>query len=177
MSPISSLSSSVYSRTPDFSSSTSSSSGIVSIIPLLTGLLPFHHFQFLSNLPQYSWSYRLSDHSYNFLAVNLPGSSPRWNVPFSRSYCATSSVSCRYSFSNSSIASFAFFKFSLPSCKGTPNPRLRSLFQSSGAILQPIQYYYVILGLAPIIPRVLRCHPTHFPCSDPSYRCRDTKTL
>jgi len=25
------------------------------------------------------------------------------------------------------------------------------------------------LGLTPIIPRALRCHPTHFPCSDPSY--------
>ena len=62
-------------------------------------------------------------------------------------------------------------------CKGTPNPRLWSPFQSSGATLQPIQYYYVILGLTPIILRALRHHLTHFPCSDPSYRCRDTKTL
>jgi len=62
-------------------------------------------------------------------------------------------------------------------CKGTPNPRLWSPFQSSRAILQPIQYYYVILDLTPIIPRALRCHPTHFPCSDPGYQCRDTKTL
>jgi len=63
------------------------------------------------------------------------------------------------------------------SCKGTPNPRLRSPFHSSRAILQPIQYYYIILGLTPIIPRALRCHPTLFPCSDPGYQCRDTKTL
>jgi len=77
------------------------------------GFLPFHRLQFLSNLLQYSWSYRLSNHLYSFFTVNLPGSSPRWNVPSSRSCRATSSVSCRYSFSNSSIASFAFFKFSL----------------------------------------------------------------
>ena len=115
MSPILSSSSSIHSQTPNFSSSTSSSSGIVFIIPLLTGLLPFHCFQFLSNLPQYSWLYRLSDHPYNFFAVNLPGSSPHWNVPSSRSCRATSSVSRRYSFLNSSIASFAFLKFSLPS--------------------------------------------------------------
>ena len=51
------------------------------------------------------------------------------------------------------------------------------LIHDSGVTLQPIQYYYVILGLTPIIPRALHCHPMHFPCSDPSYRCRDTKTL
>jgi len=113
--PISSSSSFVHSRTPDFSSSTSSSSGIVFIVPLLVGFLSFHRLQFLSNLPQYSWSYYLSDHLYSFFTVNLPGSSPRWNISSSRSCHATSSVSCRYSFSNSSIASFAFFKFSLPS--------------------------------------------------------------
>ena len=109
MSPISS--SSVHSQTPNFSSSISSS-GIVFIVP---GLLLFHRFQFLSNLSQYSWSYHLSDHPYSFLAVNLPGSSPRWNIPSSHSCHATSSVSRRYSFSNSSIASFAFLKFSLSS--------------------------------------------------------------
>ena len=115
MLPISSLSSSVYSRTPDFSSSTSSSSGIIFIIPLLAGFLPFHCLQFFSNLPQYSWSYHLSDHLYNIFAVNFPGNSPRWNVPSSRFCLATSFISRRYSFSNSSIASFAFSKFSLPS--------------------------------------------------------------
>ena len=79
------------------------------------GFLPFHRLQFFSILPQYSWSYRLSDHPYSFFAVNLPGSSPRWNVSSSRSCCATSSMSRRYSFSNSSTTSFAFSKFSLPS--------------------------------------------------------------
>jgi len=53
--------------------------------------------------------------------------------------------------------------------KGTPNTPLRSSFQSSGATLKPIQYYYVILGLTPIIPRALCCHPAYFPCSDPGY--------
>jgi len=64
-----------------------------------------------------------------------------------------------------------------PSCKGTPNTLLRSPFQSSGATRKPIQYYYVILGLTPIIPRALRCHLAPFPCSDPGYQCRDTKAL
>jgi len=51
------------------------------------------------------------------------------------------------------------------------------LIRNSRATLQPIQYYYIILGLTPIISRALHCHPMHFPCSDPSYRCRDAKTL
>ena len=51
------------------------------------------------------------------------------------------------------------------------------LIRDSGATLQLIQYYYVILGLTSIIPRALHCHPTHFPCSDSGYQCRDTKTL
>jgi len=62
-------------------------------------------------------------------------------------------------------------------CKGTPNTPLRSPFQSSGATRKPIQYYVVILGLTPIIPRALCCHPAPFPCSDPGYQCRDAKTL
>ena len=107
--------SSVYSLTPDFSSSISSSSIIVFIVSLFMGFLPFHCLQFFSILPQYSWSYRLSDHLYSFFAVNLPGSSPHQKVPSLRSCRTTSSISRRYSFSNSSIASFAFFKFSLPS--------------------------------------------------------------
>ena len=113
MLPISSSSSSVHSQTPDFSFS--SFSGIVFIVSLLAGLLPFHRLQFLSNLSQYSWLYRLSNHSYNIFAVNFPGNSPRWNVPSSRFCLATSSISRRYSFSNSLITSFAFSKFSLPS--------------------------------------------------------------
>jgi len=62
-------------------------------------------------------------------------------------------------------------------CKGTPNTPLQSPFQSSGATRKPIQYYIVILGLTPIIPRALRCHPAPFPCSDLGYQCRDAKTL
>ena len=62
-------------------------------------------------------------------------------------------------------------------CKRTPNMPLQSLFQSSGATRKPIQYYYIILGLTPIIPRALRCHPAPFPCSDPGYQCRDAKAL
>ena len=111
MLPISS--SSVHSQTPNFSSSVSSSSSTVFIISLLTGLLLFHHLQFLSNLPQYSWSYCLSNHPYNIFAMNFPGNSPCLNVVSSRSCCAISSMSYRYSFSNSSIVFFAFFKFSL----------------------------------------------------------------
>ena len=114
MLPILSLSSFIHSRTPDFSSSTSSSR-IIFIVSLLVGFLPFHRLQFLSNLPQYSWSYCLSDHPYNIFAVNFPGNSPCLNVVSSRSCHATSFMSLRYSFSNSSIASFAFSKFSLPS--------------------------------------------------------------
>ena len=115
MSPISSLSSFIHSHIPDFSSLTSFSSGIVFIISLLVGSLPFHHLQFLSNLPQYSWLYLLSDYLYNFFAVNFPGNSPCQNVPSSHSCHTTSSMSLQYSFSNSLIASFAFSKFSLPS--------------------------------------------------------------
>ena len=115
MSPISSSSSFVYSQTPDFSSLASSSSRIVFIVPLLAGFLPFYHLQFLSNLPQYSWSYHLSDHPNSFLAVNLPSNSPHWNVPSSHSCYAISSMSRRYSFLNFLIASCVFFKFSLPS--------------------------------------------------------------
>ena len=79
------------------------------------GFFPFYRLQFFSILPQYSWLYCLSDHLYNFFAVNLPGNSPHQNVPSLCSCHATSSMSRQYSFSNSSIASFAFSKFSLPS--------------------------------------------------------------
>jgi len=65
----------------------------------------------------------------------------------------------------------------LHGCKGTPNMPLQSPFQSSRATQKPIQYYYVILGLTPIIPRALHYHLAHFPCSDPGYQYRDAKTL
>ena len=110
MLPISLSSFSVYSLTPDLSSS----SLIVSIILFFLGHSPFHCLQFLSNLPQYSLLYFLSDHPNNFFAINLPGNSPLSNIPFSLSCQFTSSMSCQYSLSNSSIASFAFPRFSLP---------------------------------------------------------------
>ena len=123
MLPISSSSSSVHSLTPDFSPLISSSFLIVSIF-LSPDHFPFHCFQFLSNLPQYSWSYLLSDHPNSFLAINLPGNSPLLNISSLCSCLAISSMSCQYSFSNSSIASYAFFKFSLPSqvLDSTVNP-------------------------------------------------------
>ena len=115
------LSSSVYSIIPKFPCSISSFSLIVSsIVLLLPGLfffhwLPFHLFQFFSNFPQYSWLYLLSIHPNNFFAVNLPGNSPLLNVSFSLSYFFIFSIFHLYPFSNSSIASLAFAKFSLPS--------------------------------------------------------------
>ena len=60
---------------------------------------------------------------------------------------------------------------------GSHEPVRGPLTRHSGATQKPIQYYYVILGLTPIIPRALHCHPAHFPCSDPGYQCRDAKTL
>ena len=65
------------------------SSLIVSKILLL--LLPFHCFQFCSNLLQYSLSYLLFDYPNNFFAINLSGNSPLLNV--------LSSLSCQFTFS------------------------------------------------------------------------------
>ena len=116
MLPISSLSSSVYSLISDsFHSIFSSSSQIVSKVLLSLAHPPFHHLQFLSNLPQYSLLYCLSNHPNSFFAVNHPGSSPLLNIPSSLSYHLTSSVSRQYSFSNSLTVPFAFSKFSIPS--------------------------------------------------------------
>ena len=107
-------SSSVHSLTSEFSSLIFSFSIIVSIF-LFPDHFSFHHLQFLSSLSQYSWSYLLFEHPNSFLTVNLPGNSPLLNVPFSCSCLATSSMSHQYSFSNSLIAFFVFFKFSLSS--------------------------------------------------------------
>ena len=114
-------SSSIHSLTPDFSCSISSSSSLIVsrvIFPFPSWLffywLPFYLLQFLSNLPQYSWSYLLSIHLNNLFAVNLPSNSPLLNVSSSFSCFLIFSISHLYSFSNSSIAS-AFPKFSLPS--------------------------------------------------------------
>ena len=114
--PISSSSSSVYSLSPEFSCSISSSSSfIVSIVLCPFFLPPFHCLQFLSNPPQYSLSYLLSDHPNNFLAVNYPGNSPLLNIPSSLSYLLMSSMSLLYSLLYSSITSLAFSRFSSPS--------------------------------------------------------------
>ena len=114
MLPISSSFSFVHSLTPEFFWSISSFSSLtISRFLLLLVCPPFHHLQLLSNLPQYSWLYLLSDHLNSFLAINLPGNSPLLNVPFSCFCLATSFISRWYSFSNSLIASFVFFKFSL----------------------------------------------------------------
>ena len=141
MLPISS-SSSVYSLTPNFSCSISFSSSIISrVILFFPGRLffhwlPFHLLQFLSNLFQYSWSYFLFVHPNNFFAVNLPSNSPLLNVHSSLSCFLTSSISHLYSFSNSSIASLAFPKFSLPSqvSNSTVNPFHRTRYLSFSLI-------------------------------------------
>ena len=93
MFPISLLSFSVHSLSPEPSCSISSfSSFIVSIVLHPLVLSPFHCTQFLSNLAQYSLSYLLSDYPNNFLAMNCPGNSPLLNIPSSFSCFLTSSV-------------------------------------------------------------------------------------
>ena len=116
MFPISSSSSSVHSLSPElFCSISSSFSFIVSIVLHFLVCPSFHCFQFLSSLPQYSLSYHLSDHPNSFFTVNCPGSSPLLNIPSSLSCHLMSSMSLLYFFSYSSIASFAFSRFSFPS--------------------------------------------------------------
>ena len=112
---ISSSSSSVYSLISDsFCLISSSSSQIISKVFLSLACPPFHYLQFLSNLPQYSSSYLLSNYPNSFFAINCSGSSPLLNVPSSLSCCFTSFIFCQYSFSNSSTAPFVFSKFSIP---------------------------------------------------------------
>ena len=116
MLPISLLSSSVHSLISELSCLISSSSSfIVSIVLCLLVFPSFHLLQFLSNLAQYSSSYLLSNHPNNVFAVNCPGSSFLLNISSSLSCYLTSFMSCWYSFSYSSTASFAFSRFSLPS--------------------------------------------------------------
>ena len=115
MFPISLSSSSVHSLSLKLSCSISSSSSLIVSIVLRSLICPpFHHFQFLSSLSQYSLSYCLSDHPDSFFAVNHSGSSPLLNVPSFLSCRLTSSMSCQYSFSYSSTASLVFSRFSLP---------------------------------------------------------------
>ena len=114
--PISSSFSSVYFLSLKLSCSISSSSSfIISIVLCPFIYLPFHHFQFLSSLPQYSLSYHLSDHPNSFFAVNRPSSSSLLNVLSSLSCCLISSMSCWYSFLYSLTVSFTFSRFSLSS--------------------------------------------------------------
>ena len=128
-------SSSVHSFIPEFPCLISSSFLIVSsVVLLLPGWfffywLPFHLFQFLSNLPQYSWSYFLSVYPNNFFAVNLPGNSSLLNISSSLSCFLMSSISHLYSFSNFSIIFLVFPKFSLPSqvSDSTINPFYHSI--------------------------------------------------
>ena len=128
MFPILLLSSSVYSFIPKSPCLISSSfSFIISIVLCSLALPPFYLLQFLSNLAQYSLSYFLSDYPNNFFTINLPGNSPLLKVPFSLSCFLTSSICLLYSFSNSSITSFAFPRFSFP-------------FQVSGSIINPFHH-------------------------------------
>jgi len=88
---------------------------IISIVFLFLGCSSFYHFQFLSNLSQYSLSYFLFDYSNNFFAINLLDNSSLSNTPSSLSCQFTSFMSYQYSLSNSLIASFAFPRFSFSS--------------------------------------------------------------
>ena len=116
MFPISSSSSSVHSFIPKFPCLIFSSFFFIISIILHSLFLPlFHLLQFLSNFSQYSLLYLLSNYPNNFLTSNLSGNSSLLNVPSSLSCLLTSSISLLYSFSNSSIASFAFSKCSFPS--------------------------------------------------------------
>ena len=85
------------------------------VFKICFSFLPFYCFQFHSSLPQYSLLYLLSNYPNNFLAVNLSSNSLCLNIPSLCSCLATSSMSYQYSFSNSSIVFFVFFKFSLSS--------------------------------------------------------------
>ena len=116
MLPISSLSSSVHFLIfNSFYSISSFSFQIISKVLFPLACSPFHHLQFLSNLPQYFLLYYLFDYPNNFFAINCPGSFPLLNVPSSLFCYLTSSISYQYSFSNSSTAPFAFSKFSISS--------------------------------------------------------------
>ena len=153
MLPISSLSSSsVHSLTPEFCFSTFSFCSLITSSILLSLSYPsFYHFQFLSNLPQYSWLYLLSDYSNSFLAINLPDNSSLSNIPSSYSCLITSSWSRQYSFLDSSIAFFAFFKFSLPS-------------QVSDSTVNPFQHTkYLSLSLTHCLFNILSTFYSSFP--------------
>ena len=97
---------------------------IISIVLHFLALSSFYLFQFLSNLVQYSLSCFLSDYLSNFLAINLSGNSLLLKVSSSLSCFLTFSMSLLYFFLNSSIAFFAFprFSFSFQVSDSTINP-------------------------------------------------------
>ena len=146
---ISSLSSSIYSLISD----SSSPSLIISIVLLFLGHPPFHRLQFLSNLPQYSSSYFLSDHPNNFFTVNLPGNSSLSNIPFSLSCWFTSSIFYQYSLSNSLIVSFVFPRFSLPSqvSDSTVNPFHCTRYLSFSLICYLFKIFSTFHSSSPLI--------------------------
>ena len=164
-------SSSVHSLTPDFSSSISSSFAIISIF-LSPSHFSFHCLQFLFNLSQYSWLYLLSDHPNSFLAINLPGNSLLLNIPSLCSRLATSSRSHWYSFSNSLIASCAFFKFSFPSqvSNFTVN-----LFQYTKYLSFPLTYclFRILFTFHSSSPLIITGASCFFLCPStcPTYLC------
>ena len=81
MLPIFSLSSFVHSLISNsFCSISSSFSQIISKVLLFLVCSSFHCLQFLSNLPQYSSLYCLSNYLNSFFVVNCPGSSSLLNV-------------------------------------------------------------------------------------------------
>ena len=115
MLPIFSLSSFVHSLISNsFCSISSSFSQIISKVLLFLVCSSFHCLQFLSNLPQYSSLYCLSNYLNSFFVVNCPGSSSLLNVLSFFFCCLTSSMFYWYFFSNSSTTPFVFSKFSIP---------------------------------------------------------------
>ena len=154
MFPNLSSSSSVHSFIPKFPCLVSSSSSfIVSIILHSLFLPPFHLLQFLSNLPQYSLSYLLSNHPNNLFTINCPSSSLLLNISFSLSCCFISSMSCWYSFSYSSTASFVFSRFSLPSqvSNSTMNPFHCTRYLSFSYICHLFRIFSTSYSSSPLI--------------------------
>ena len=173
MFPISSSSSSVHSFIPEFSCLISSfSSFIISIILCPLFLPPFYLLQFLSNFSQYSLSYLLSNYPNNFLTMNLPGNSPLLNIPSSLSCLLMSSISLLYSFSNSSIASFAFSKFSFPSqvSASAVNPFHRTRYLSFSLICHLFNILLTSHSSSPLIITGVDCSFL-CPSTCPMYLC------
>ena len=145
---------------------------MIIFIFLFSDHFSFHHLQFLSSLPQYSLSYLLFNHPNNFLAVNLPGNSPFLNTLSSCSCLVISSISCRYSLLNSLIASFAFFKFSLPShvSDSTVNPFHHTKYLSFPLICCLFNILSTSYSSSPLIITGASCS-FFCPSTCPTYLC------